>query len=309
MKNILSDIINCAGKPVDFALECEKEYHEELLELARRIKKNDSIKIVMIAGPSASGKTTTANILCGYLDTLGLKAKTVSLDNFYFDREKLPLLDTGEKDTESINSLDVKEITRCLTHVVNSGSTVMPYYDFTTGKSIKNKIPLDISDGGIIVAEGLHALNPAITDALPQQSIYKIYISVSEEIYDTNGQKLLSSRKVRFVRRALRDKKFRNADINVTLKMWPAVVQAEEKYLYPFKAKADKVLITLHSYEICVYKREFLEMMKGADKNLAAYPYAAKIIPVMEKLPQIDESTVPYDSLLREFLGGGKYSN
>lgn len=309
MKNTVSEINRAAQNARTFINECEKNYHEEIMELARYICKNKHIKIIMIAGPSGSGKTTTAHILKEYIKDTGVNARTVSLDNFYLDRESLPVLASGEADTESVNSLDLNCIQKSLLEIIKNGMGFLPRYDFKIGKRIENAEKIDIRDGGIIIVEGLHALNPVITDMLPRESLYKIYISVSAGIFDNGGNAVLSSRKIRFIRRTLRDEKFRNADINTTMKMWPLVISGEENYLYPFKPCADKVLVTLHPYELCVYKGCFLEMMETAERENPLYSYAEKIASVLRQLCSIDASAVPYGSLIREFIGGGKYNN
>lgn len=310
MNNILS-VINEAAKGNNteaFIQECEREYLDEIQNLALFIKKNTNIKIVMIAGPSASGKTTTAHILKSYLAENGVNSKTVSLDNFYFSRKDLPKLPSGETDTESVNSLDIETLDFCLNEIIEKGKTVMPYFDFVTGESIKNKISVDITDGGILIVEGLHALNPMITDKLNKSSIYKVYISAATPIIDDYGDELLSSKKVRFIRRAIRDARERGADINATMRMWPQVLKGENEFLYPFKDTADRIMKTLHPYELCIYKNQFLAMMEQADTELPTYAYASLTINPLKLFESLPESVVPFDSLIREFIGSGKYN-
>lgn len=292
----------------EFINVCENEYKNEIAEITRQLINNSHLKIVLIAGPSGSGKTTTAHILSESLKEKGATVEIVSLDNFYFDKDKLPILPDGEPDTESVNALDIAEIKKCFSNIVNFGKSTMPVFNFKTGKSQKDAINIDLGENGILIVEGLHALNPLIYDSLKADCIYKIYISVNTGIFDDNGNKLLSSRKIRFVRRALRDYRFRNTDMFLTLKMWDKVTSGEEKFLYKFKPLADKQLVTLHPYELCVYRDLFLAEFKDLPIIAEDYEYAQYIANIVSLFVPVDIKNVPYNSLIREFIGDGKYN-
>ncbi len=292
----------------EFIKTCENEYKNEIKEITRHILSSDHLKIVLIAGPSGSGKTTTAHILSESLKQSGARVEIVSLDNFYFDKDKLPILPDGEPDTESVNGLDIAEIKKCFSNIVEFGKSKMPIFNFKTGKSQKDAIDIDLGQNGILIVEGLHALNPLIYDNLQADSVYKIYISVNLGVFDDEGNELLSSRKIRFVRRALRDYRFRNTDMFSTLKMWDKVTSGEEKFLYKFKPLADKQMVTLHPYELCVYKGLFLAEFSELPRNAESYEYAEYIANVMSRFVPLDIDNVPYNSLIREFIGDGKYN-
>ncbi len=303
MKNTISEINNAANLDFrKFIDSCEEEYHDGIMSVAQHIRDNSHIKVVMIAGPSGSGKTTSAQLLSDYLLKLGIHAEIVSLDNFYLSRQDLPLLPSGEIDTESVNALDIKEMQRCFSDITNYSKTKMPFYDFEKGESQKEKISIDISDHGILIVEGLHALNPVVTDCLSKDNLYKIYISVNEGIYDEKGNRVLTSRKIRFIRRTLRDEKTRGADINATLKLWWQVGYGEEQYLYCFKDRADILLKTLHPYELCVYKERFLQSAKSVSRSSDNYKYVKNITEVLKRITPINPNAVPKNSLIREFL-------
>lgn len=309
MKNTLRTINDYAlSNPSELVLRAERHYRNEIYSVADRIAQNDDLKIVSIAGPSASGKTTTAHILCDRLKELGETTEVVSLDDFYLPTERLPVLEDGTKDIESVNALDIELLKKCLNDIIKTGKTYLPRYDFAGKKRILKDREIDISHRGIVIAEGLHALNPVITDLVPEKNIFKAYISVNRCITDDNGEQILSSRQIRLVRRTLRDRIFRGSSINDTLALWNGVVEGEKKYLYCFKEKADVQIKTLHIYEPCLYRDVFLSLKSEIDKNSVCYNYFMKTVDALKLFAPLDEALVPKDSLIREFIGNGKYN-
>jgi len=309
MKSTLNEINKAILSDSKAFIElCEKEYHDEIFSTAQIIADNDDIKIVALAGPSASGKTTSAHILAERLTALGEKTIIVSLDDFYYSYDELPTLPDGKKDIESVNSLDISLIKKCLNEIVETGKTDLPEYDFKTRTSKKGAKSVDIGKRGIVIVEGLHALNPVITDLVPQKNIYKIYISVNSGVTDDKGELLLSSRKIRLMRRALRDEVYRNSDINNTLTLWEDVVKGERKYLYCFKDTADKIFKTSHRYEPALYKKRFSEMLGEVYREHRGYEYFYETVKGVENFVDLPYSAVPENSLIREFIGDGKYN-
>lgn len=309
MKNTLQFINREALRdPAAFIAAAEREYIESITAVAERIAADDNIKIVSIAGPSGSGKTTTAHILCEKLERLGEKTAVVSLDDFYLPHERLPVLDDGTLDIESVYALDIPLLNECFERIIACGATPLPKYDFATGSRIENVRKIDIGERGIVIVEGLHALNPLITELVPKCNIFKLYISVNLPITD-NGGVLLTSRQMRLVRRSLRDEKFRDADINETLSMWENVGEGERKYLYCHKESADVQLVTLHLYEPCIFKERFLRLREQLSPDAHCREYFLKTVEAMERFEKIDSALVPCESLIREFLGEGKYNH
>ena len=308
MKNTLQTINNCAvNDPEAFIKDAENEYIGNIMSVANVISDDDDIKIVSIAGPSASGKTTTAHILCEKLEGLGEKTAVVSLDDFYLPRERLPVLSDGSRDIESVNALDSNLMKQCFEELIQKGKASFPKYDFATGSRVENAKIIDIGDRGIVIVEGLHALNPVITSLIPSENLFKIYISVNLPIKE-NGKVLLSSRQMRLVRRSLRDEIFRGSDINDTLSLWNNVVSGERKYLYCYKDSADVQLKTLHLYEPCIFKKRFLELRDKLSEDACCRDYFLKTAQAMEQFNDIDVNLVPHESLMREFIGDGKYN-
>lgn len=309
MKNTVREINLKANKsPEKFIAKSELEYISEIGEIADRISDDRRIKIVAIAGPSASGKTTSAHILCDRLKELGEKTTVVSLDNFYLTPDKLPILPDGKTDIESVDALDIELMKKCFNEIIETGSAMLPLYDFKTNSRRLNAIIADVTDGGIVIVEGLHALNPVITNLVPTENIYKIYISVNCPILDDKGKQILSSRQIRLVRRTLRDRIFRGASVNNTLSLWSGVVEGETKYLYCFKNTADVLLKTIHLYEPCLYRREFTALKSELKSGVEFYDYFLKTADALEQFTPLDSALIPENSLIREFIGGGKYN-
>ncbi len=304
MTNILSQInSSLETDPKGFIEVCEKAYKDQIDRLVSAILSDENNRILMIAGPSGSGKTTTAHILKETLEKRGKKTQVVSLDNFYksiSDREIMP---DGKVDFESVNALDISEITRSFNELITKGESLLPEFDFVTTKSIPNKFKLDIRNGGLLIVEGIHALNPEITCHLPKENLFKIYVSVTKPIVDDEGKTVLTGRKIRLMRRAIRDFKFRNKTINETLSLWSGVVEAENKHIRCFKKYADFCVATLHTYEPALYKKRFLEMIKEVNDDIPNCNYARMAAKGLKDFAEIDENLIPETSLIKEFIG------
>lgn len=308
MKNTLKVINDFAlNSPRELIARAERHYDRELSDIAKRISEDDDIKIVALAGPSASGKTTTAHILREKLRELDEETEIISLDDFYLPIDSLPLLEDGTRDIESVNALDIPLINKCFNEIIRTGKTVLPKFKFSTKERIINAREIDLSGRGIAIVEGLHALNPLITDLVPRKNIFKAYISVNRGIVNEDGSRLLSSRQIRLARRVLRDRTFRGTPVNETLSLWQGVVEGEEKYLYCFKQTADVQIKTLHIYEPCLYRNEILSLKDEISEDAPLKDYFLKTAAALEHFVPIDISLVPPDSLITEFVGNGKY--
>lgn len=299
--NLINEKIR--NDPSLFVNECEEEYCGIAKNLAEHVSRDDDIKIVAIAGPSSSGKTTTAHLLKEELLKLNETVQVISLDDFYLTSDKLPVLKNGEKDFESVNSLDIKLLEICFNDIITHGKASVPKFDFITKRREKEFSDIDIGDKGIVIVEGLHALNPLITDLVERKNIFKVYISVNKNVVDVDGNKLISSRQIRMIRRILRDEIFRNSPVFETLKMWKGVIEGERENLYKFKPTADMHLTTFHPYELGLYKNRFLKLKEGADSSYPYYEEFMYLEEMIEKFESVDRKLVPESSLLREFIG------
>lgn len=294
-----------ATNPEELVLKAEEQYRGFIREVGERVAKNDDIRIILLAGPSGSGKTTTANMLADKLRELSLDSFVISLDDFYrnSDDPEYPRLPNGERDFEAPEALDLGKIYDTLSAIAFGHEFFLPKYSFKLGKRTELVCHPKISHGCVII-EGLHALNPKISERLPAERILKVFISVSTNIND-GGKRILSGRKLRFVRRMVRDSVYRDATAERTLEMWPAVLHGEDKYLYPYRALADVDFNTFHAYEPCIM-RPFAERL--ISKELAERnEYAKTVITALEGAVPIDSSLVPPCSLMREFITGGIY--
>lgn len=293
-------LINTAAEnPSSFVCHCEIEYESRVIAAAAETRGSDA-KIIMLTGPSASGKTTTAHKLCDALKRSDTHALVVSLDDFYLDIDNYPHLPDGSKDYENVHALDIEEIHRCLLALIESGEADFPEFDFEVERRKPQRHHVSRGDG-VVIVEGIHALNPLLTDVLPQDSVYKIYAGLREE-YSHSGQRCLPTRDVRLARRMVRDNKFRGHSLEKTINMWPLVCEGEDRFIKSFKPYADLLLDTSFSYEICVlapYIEEFRDRVEdpvlGAQLNDLANRFAL--------CSAMKSSYIPPQSMLREFIG------
>ena len=288
--------------PADYIRVCDREYRSFVKKVANSIAADDNNKIVMLSGPSGSGKTTTAHFIEKYINDLGKKAVTVSLDNFYLGKNDLPKLPDGRCDYETIYALNIEEMISCLKGLIRDGHCDMPEFDFLTGSPKAEKVPLSLPEDGIAVFEGIHALNSMILDELPAKNIFKVYVSVKDGIYDGKNL-LLSPREIRLSRRMIRDKNFRNSDVKNTLHMWTGVVMGEEKYLFPFKDTADISINSLHPFEAAIYRDQMLEMLATVEPGDENFSVAAEMYGDYMKIAPASRELLPEGSLIHEFVG------
>ncbi len=290
---------------LDMIKKAEDGYHEKIADVARRVKENKDIRLILLAGPSASGKTTTANLVCDAIKALGENAMVVSLDDFYrhHDDPKYPKFENGEMNYECPEALNLELLDGVLQGIVANRPYDIPKYDFKQGAAVETRHFAPIGDGCVII-EGLHALNPRISENLPAKNILKMFVSVSTNIVH-EGRRIISGRKLRFVRRLVRDSIFRGSDAQRTLSMWLHVLEAEDIYLYAYKETADIAFDTFHPFEMGVMKSFALRLISRslAERN----GYANTVLSAMEMVSPIDAELVPENSLIREFISGGIY--
>ncbi len=307
MSEINLDYINNFAKeaPEEFIKSSEERYHLFVGEIAEKICSDKNIKIVLLSGPSGSGKTTTANLLCDKIKSHGEGCIVVSLDDFYrsLDAPEYPRLPDGTLDCESPHALDLPLLRKTLESIAAGEKFVLPKYDFKTSRREEERMHDAMPDGCVII-EGLHAINPLVFSSIPHERALKIFISVSTNIND-GGERILSGRKIRFIRRMVRDSLYRNSDAKRTLEMWKNVLHGEDKYLYPNRENADINFDTFHAFELSVM-RGFVERL--ISEELAnREPYAKTVLSAAKKIFRVDAELVPDDSLIREFIPGGKY--
>lgn len=291
------------NNPQDFINECENRYEKIIDDIAEKIALSNSREIVMLAGPSSAGKTTTAKKIKESLSQKGKKAFVLSLDDFYLNRDDIPYLPDGTQDYETVYALDLECLEKDLNALLRGEKVRTPVFDFTMGKRSEteyNDIILGKED--VVIIEGLHALNPVITDKIEGQ-LLKIYINVSSRIYNKDSDIVLNKRNLRFIRRMVRDYKFRDSTVENTCRLWKNVTKGEDKYLFPYRDNADIKADTIHLYEPCVLKHQALRMISEDEISQEYKDNIYKIVKALEKFNDIEENMVPENSLLREFLG------
>ena len=306
MAEMLINDINRAvlSSPAELVQKSEDAYHGMVEALAQRVC-TDEVRIVMLAGPSGSGKTTTANLLSDYIKERGCDCMVVSLDDFYrnADDPKYPRFENGERNFESVDALDLPELAKTLGAIAAAEPFTVPKYSFKIGgRTEMRTYPAMVR--GCVVIEGLHALNPRVFGSLPEDKIVKLFISVSTNIIK-DDKRILSGRKIRFMRRMIRDYLYRGATAQRTLDFWDGVLFGEDKYLYPTRKYADVSFNTFHPFELSVM-RSFVESLIS-DELAHGNPYAATVLNAAREVEPMDIDLVPQTSLIREFIPGGKY--
>lgn len=287
--------------PDGFIAECENAYRSQLDAVVREIDAVKGRVLVMLAGPSSSGKTTTAGLIARKLSALGRNAVVVSLDDFYLDQDVPRTFEDGTVDYETVEALDVPLISECLHALINMGESLMPRFCFKTKKrSFGERVVVDPE--GVVIVEGLHALNPAITDPLSDENMKKYYVSVSSRI--TDGEDVLfSKRELRFIRRLIRDFYHRSSDVEYTYYLWKGVRMGEDRYLFPFSSLADRKIDSIHPYEAALFKSTATSLLDRVDKSSKYYENARELKEKLSRFVSIEREKLPTDSLLNEFVG------
>lgn len=308
MAEIYLKDVNLAAKAPRVAIaRAEADYFEKVRRIAEKITENVNIKIVLLAGPSGSGKTTTANLVADAIRASGERALVVSLDDFYRAQDDLeyPRQENGELDYECPDALNIPQLTDTLEKIASDKPFEIPKYDFKCGKPVK-KTRYDSLGRGCVIIEGLHALNPRISDLLPKEKILKVFVSVSTNI-NVGDERIISGRKIRFIRRLVRDSIYRGSSAERTLSMWHGVLAAEDIYLYPYKESADIAFDTFHVFELGAMKHFAKKLIP---KSLAQCdPYANIVYSAIELIDELDYRLIPETSLIREFIPGGIYES
>ena len=301
----LAELNSRAKDPERMIKDAEDAYHTRIEKIAKYISESESVRLILLAGPSGSGKTTTANLIADGIRRFGEEAEVISLDDFYRDHtdENYPKNEQGNHDFERPDALNLPLLTRTLLDIAENRPFEIPKYDFKAGRCVKMTKKAPVGDGCVII-EGLHALNPVISEKLPAEKVVKLFVSLSTNINDESGR-LISGRKIRFLRRLVRDSIYRGADALRTLSLWRGVLEAEDIFLYPFKHTADLAFDTFHPFELGVMKKRAEALLDRAELRDDAY--SAVVLQAIKQIAPISEELVPENSLIREFISGGIY--
>ena len=296
-----ADYVNtrCDADPEGYIAECEQRYEDDVAELCKIIAESGR-QIVMVSGPSSSGKTTSAGKLAQGLSALGRRASVVSLDNFFKNIEDYPVREDGEKDYESPYALDIEEFRRCMEKLLATGFAQLPTFDFPNQCRAEEILDVDISDGGLLIIEGIHALNPLLTQQ--NDRVFKLYAGLRVE-YSVDGEPFLKTREVRIIRRIIRDYLFRGFSAQRTLSLWDSLQEGENKWIKVFKPDADLLLNTSFGYEACIYSGVAQQLFESAEHGGEYREILLGLIDKLEAFVPIDSELMPKNSMLREFVG------
>lgn len=289
--------------PVDFIQTCETKHNNMLAEIGEKIaKERNNIRLIAIAGPSSSGKTTFSNRLRIELLSKGIRPVMISMDDYYIDRDKIPLNEDGELDLEDINTLDIELFNEHMYALINGEEVEIPRFDFKLAKRVKGH-KLKISADQPIIIEGIHALNEQMSSLIPKHQKFKIFISPQIQI-NMDNHTPMSTTDLRLIRRIVRDNQFRNSPAKQTMSMWSSVRRGEFKWIYPNQEGADYVYNSELTYELCVLKKYAIPLLKEIGVDDEYYITANRLLKYLKYFTEIEEFAIPCNSLLREFIGG-----
>ncbi len=279
---------------------------KKISKIAEEIARKRGIRMVLIAGPSSSGKTTTCKRLSVQLITNGIKPVPISLDDYFLDREQTPRDETGDYDFESIHALNIPLLNEQLAALFRGEEVELPRYNFQAGKSEWSGKKLRLNDGQILVVEGIHALNPELTAQIPDELKFRVYASALTTLLLDNHNYIPTTDN-RLLRRIIRDNKYRGVDARETIRRWPSVRKGENKWIFPYQEKADAMFNTAMLFELAVIKSQAEPLLEQVPENCPEYAEAYRLRKFLRYIKPIPEAQIPPTSLLREFLGGSSF--
>ena len=295
-----------AGHATDIINISEALQEKKLAKIAEDIAQRKGVKLVLLAGPSSSGKTTSCKRLSIQLAVNGLKPLQISLDDYFVDRDKTPKDENGEYDFESIYALNLDLLNDQFNALFRGEEVDLPKYDFPSGKSIKSGKKLKLEPNNVLVVEGIHALNPELTAHIPEEQIYRVYASALTTILLDNHNYIPTTDN-RLLRRIIRDYKYRGVSAQETIHRWPSVRAGENKWIFPFQVNADAMLNTAMLYELSVLKMQAEPLLQQVPENCEEYAEAYRLLKFLKYFKGIPYNNLPPTSLLREFLGGSSF--
>ena len=286
----------------DFIDACELTFNEYIHECAKTIVENDQIKVILIAGPSSSGKTTTTKRLSSYLKAQGYDPIQISTDDYFVDKEKTPKNDKGEYDFECLRAIKLEEFNSDLNDLINGKEICLPVYNFNEGKGKRTNKKIKLNDNSIILIEGLHCLNDDLTPYIDNRYKYKIYLSPFIPL-NIDPHNYISTLDLRLIRRMIRDFRTRAVSVSGTIDLWQIVREGEEKYIFPYIHQADVIINTALPYEVNVLKVFAEPLLYSIPYNDKNYEEARRLIEFLKRFYPITSEYVSSSSILREFIG------
>lgn len=291
---------------IDLINISEALQEKKIAHIADEIAKRKGVKLILLAGPSSSGKTTTCKRLSIQLIANGLRPLQISLDDYFVDRELSPRDEKGDYDFESIHALNLKLINEQFNALFHGEEVELPRYDFPTGKSVKSGNKLKMEDNNVLVVEGIHALNPELTAQIPEELKYRVYVSALTTIL-LDDHNYIPTTDNRLLRRIIRDYKYRGVDARETIRRWPSVRAGENKWIFPFQENADVMFNSAMLFELAVIKQQAEPLLEQVPENCPEYSEAYRLLKFLKYIKPIPNTDIPPTSLLREFLGGSSF--
>ena len=291
---------------IDLINISEALQEKKIAHIADEIAKRKGVKLILLAGPSSSGKTTTCKRLSIQLIANGLRPLQISLDDYFVDRELSPRDEKGDYDFESIHALNLKLINEQFNALFHGEEVELPRYDFPTGKSVKSGNMLKMEDNNVLVVEGIHALNPELTAQIPEELKYRVYVSALTTIL-LDDHNYIPTTDNRLLRRIIRDYKYRGVDARETIRRWPSVRAGENKWIFPFQENADVMFNSAMLFELAVIKQQAEPLLEQVPENCPEYSEAYRLLKFLKYIKPIPNTDIPPTSLLREFLGGSSF--
>ncbi len=296
-----------SGGFAELILVQEALQEKRIGEIAEQIKKTGDKKIVMIAGPSSSGKTTFSHRLSIQLRTLGVKPHPIAVDNYFVNREDTPKDENGNYNFECLGAIDIEQFNTDMTKLLKGEIVDMPTFNFKSGKREYKGNKLHLGDDDILVIEGIHCLNDALSYSLPRESKYKIYISALTQL-NVDEHNRIATTDGRLLRRMVRDARTRGTGAAATIAMWPSVRRGEEENIFPYQEEADSMFNSALIYELSVLKQFAEPLLFGIDKNCEEYMEAKRLLKFLDYFLGVTSEDIPKNSILREFVGGSVFN-
>ena len=280
---------------------------KKIARIADEIAQRKGIKVVLIAGPSSSGKTTTCKRLSVQLAVNGIKPVGISLDDYFVDREQTPRDANGDYDFEHLHALNLDLLNQQMTALLRGAEVELPRYDFPTGRSLMSGKKLTLHADEVLVVEGIHALNPELMSQVPQEQLFRVYASALTTLLLDNHNYIPTTDN-RLLRRIIRDHKYRGVSAQETIRRWPSVRAGENRWIFPFQENADAMFNTAMLFELAVLKRAAEPLLEQVPESAPEHAEAYRLLKFLRYIKPIPETQIPPTSLLREFLGGSSFS-
>ncbi len=297
-----------AGRSGHIIKISEALHEKKVAEIANEISnRRDKVKVVLIAGPSASGKTTFSKRLGVQLAVNGMHPYHISLDDYFVDREKTPKDENGDYDFEALEAIDIRFFNEQLQTLFKGGTVELPRFDFTLGKKMFKGDFLHLNENDILVIEGIHGMNPGLLTQINKEDTYRIFISALTQI-SFDEQNHISTADNRLIRRIIRDSKYRGYTAHETISRWPSVRKGEERNIFPYQEYADIMFNSATIYELGVLKKYVEPLLQSVTENRVEYNEATRLLAFLSYFKPIDDSEIPPTSLIREFLGGSSFA-